>query len=83
MIDELREKCGQDARDWFGHINDRENNFKGAYVTQDYTNHYNEHLNRCYLVLISTTVRQDSKPKKRTMRGILLMWAKTKALAPL
>jgi hypothetical protein len=67
IIDELREKCGQDARDWFSHINDRENNFKGSYVTQDYTNHYNERLKRCYLVLISTAVKQDSKPKTRTI----------------
>ncbi len=59
---ELRERCGKQAdtdfrREWGEGIQ----NTKDFFMTSDYTDHYNEKLNKCFVVL---TV--NSAPRERT-----------------
>jgi hypothetical protein len=52
---DLREKCGRDAQEWFLRFYGTDPApIGGLAFTQDFKNHYNERLNRCYAVLSRT-----------------------------
>jgi hypothetical protein len=54
---ELREKCGRDAMDWFKHFHEGDEVPAGLGIVttqNEYNNHYNEKLNRCYALVLNT-----------------------------
>jgi hypothetical protein len=55
IVYEMREKCGRDAREWFQHFYGNDPEPVGGFAfNNDFKNHYNERLNRCYAVLERT-----------------------------
>ena len=75
VVYELREKCGKDAREWFDHNNLEEGAAAaGILMNSDFTNHYNEHLNRCYAVLIETgTMFHSQWPSDKTKQMVMTL----------
>jgi hypothetical protein len=72
IVYDLREKCGRDARDWFQHFHgaDINSDVPSAFITtqDEYSNHYNETLNRCYaLVLISKMITSEKGVRTQEM----------------
>jgi hypothetical protein len=68
IVYELREKCGHDAREWFQHLfGNGTFNAKNFTSTSGFSNHYNEHLNRCYAVLATSRILRDQKTNKVRM----------------
>jgi hypothetical protein len=58
VIYELREKCGRDAMDWFKHFHEVDDALPSVVQTiqNEYSDHYNEKLNRCYAMVLTTQI---------------------------
>jgi hypothetical protein len=57
-IYDLREKCGRDAREWFQHFHADDVGYPPTTVAvqNEYSNHYNERLNRCYAIWLNAKI---------------------------
>jgi hypothetical protein len=65
VVYDLREKCGREAREWFKHFyGDGHSRDVNGESHSNYTNHYNERLNRCYALLGTTGFIRDSSTHK-------------------
>jgi hypothetical protein len=68
IIFDLREKCGRESREWFKQFH-ADGWSKPANISQshsDYTNHYNERLNRCFAELETSGNNVDAKTHTST-----------------
>jgi hypothetical protein len=58
VVYDLREKCGRDAREWFQHFHADDVGYPPTTVAiqNEYSNHYNERLNRCYAIWLNAKI---------------------------
>lgn len=69
IVYDLREKCGREAREWFKQAWG-DGAPKDMPVTADYTAHYNQQLNRCYLLLEVTTSGKTNVMKDKSLLDV-------------
>jgi hypothetical protein len=65
VVYELREKCGKDAQAWYHHYWEEDHTAVKDVRTigSGFNSHYNERLNKCFVVVSSTTSTHDSTTK--------------------
>ena len=75
LIYELREKCGKDASDWFKREHGDQVDAVPTIVTvqNEYTNHYNEHLNRCYAIVLNAHLISSAQHKIHSIKSASLV----------
>ena len=68
---ELHEKCGKDAAEWFKREHESASMASNNVLTvqNEYTNHYNERLNRCYAVVSKVDFTSNSKGESHRLQG--------------
>jgi len=76
VVYELREKCGKDANEWFKREHSNDGVLDGDVITtiqDEYTNHYNEKLNRCYALVLKSTLIHAPKGKHGNTKSATLV----------
>lgn len=74
VVYELREKCGKDAADWFKREHESDGVIPNSVLPlrNEYSNHYNERLNRCYAVVLRVDAFVRPKSESLTLQNATL-----------
>ena len=64
---ELQERCGKRAEERFkeGYGNSIVSNGDGTVIMSNYTNHYNRKLNKCFVLVMSTSIPKDKTTREK------------------
>jgi len=72
VIYQLQERCGHSAEQWFKRNFREVENTKDGQALRSFRNHYNTKLNKCIVIVYTTSLNYKAKPKSTNVSESLV-----------